>query len=211
MLTFNRILLVSAHPDDALFGAGGTIARLKRENPSCSIWSIYFAPCLEDPHNRDVVKEYLKSSKVFQIEKNILKNMARDGYIENHRQEVRDILWKIKEEFKPEIVLCPSPHDFHQDHNAIAECCLTIFRGTSTILGYEVPRSTTQYFNPIFYVIVTDEDVAIKIKAMKQYKSQRQCRAELFNSEAIKSFLSMHGIQARTTWAEVFEVLWGRI
>lgn len=211
MLIFDRILLVSAHPDDTEMSAGGTIARLKRENPNCKIWHIFFCPCLEDPKNVGCIEEHERAFQVLGIEKDINIDVPRNGWLESHMQEVRDTLWDIKEEFHPDLVLCPSPHDFHQDHNAVTKCCETIFRFESTILGYEVPRSTMPDFVPNLYIILSCDDVCTKIKAIEQYERQFKTRPESFDLEKLKSYLTMRGMQANTLWAEAFEVLWGRL
>lgn len=211
MLNPKRILLVSAHPDDAVIGAGGTIARFKRENPDCVVWSIYFVPCTEDPRNCNVPQEYKACSKVLGIDRDIEYKMPRDGYLENHKQKVRDILWKLRNLFKPDLVLCPSTHDFHQDHKGLAECCQTIFRDTSTIFAYEVMRSVMPTFQPTLYIMLQEEDTSKKWNAIAQYKSQFEIRGNVFNVECIKANLILRGSQANTTWAECFEVLWGRL
>lgn len=211
MVTFKRILLVSAHPDDAEMGAGGTIARLKRQNPKCKIWHVFFCPCLEDPKNVGCIEEHKKAQEVLETDRDINMNMPRNGYLEVHIQEVRDILWKLGEEFKPDLVLCPSSHDFHQDHKTVTECCRTIFRFESTILGYEVPRSTTQNFVPHIYVTLTADDVIQKLIAIGQYEHQFETRPETFDIGILKSYIMMRGMQANTLYAEAFEILWGRV
>lgn len=211
MLKFDRILLVSAHPDDTEMGAGGTIARLKRENSNCKIWHIFFCPCLEDLKNIGCIEEHSEAMIILGIEKDININMPRSGYLESHMQEVRDILWKLKNEFHPDLVLCPSLCDFHQDHNAVTKCCETIFRFESTILGYEIPRSTKPDFVPNLYIMLSRDDICTKLKAIEQYKHQFETRPETFNLDKLKAHLIMRGMQANTLWAEAFEVLWGRI
>jgi len=131
--------------------------------------------------------------------------------LEEYKQEVRDILYKLREEYKPDLVLCPSIHDLHQDHRTVAECCLTIFRDTSTILGFEVLRSVGPKFTPNLYVILTHLDVERKIEVVKCYKSQLKGRPYFFTVENFLAHMKMRGIQARADWAEAYELLWGRI
>lgn len=204
-----RALLVSPHPDDVEIGAGGTIARLKRSG--WTVWEIYFCPCWEDPKNVGHLEDHRKVVAALGIDNLIELKFPRDGYLETHKQEVRDILWKLKKKFKPTLVLCPSPHEFHQDHAVVAKCCQTIFRDTSTILGYEIGRSNLPDFKPNCFIILTEEDVQTKLKALLLYKSQLKNRAYFFNSKVFESTLIVRGAMAKTKWAEAFELLWGRI
>jgi LmbE family N-acetylglucosaminyl deacetylase len=210
MLTFKRVLLVSAHPDDAEISAGGTIVRLKRENSKCKIWNIYFASCMEDPKNTGALEEHKKACDIFKIENDVGYDIPRRE-LEISKQKVRDILWKIKEVYKPDLVLCPSPHDYHQDHKVVAECCMTIFRDSATILGFEVPRSVMPEFVPNLYVILSADDVMEKLHAIEQYESQFKSRPHTFDFEKFKSYMAMRGTQTNTSWAETFEVLVGRV
>jgi LmbE family N-acetylglucosaminyl deacetylase len=209
-MKFDRILLVSAHPDDSEIGAGGTVARLKRENPECKIWYVFFAPCLEDPLNTKIIDEHKMACNLLQIENSIEYNMPRDGYLETHKQEIRDILWKLKEDFKPDLVFCPSSNDLHQDHRAVAECCLTIFQRSSIILGYEV-MSVSSDFKPTLYITLEDTDVTIKLIVLGCFNSQKKRTPILFACQSLVSPLRMRGNQVKAKWAEAFEFMRGCI
>jgi len=203
-----RVLLVSPHPDDGEVGCGGTISRLR--TPQNEIWEIYFCPCTEDPKNKGHLEDHRRAVEVLGIDKLIEKKFWRHS-LELLKQEVRDILYKLKEEFKPDLVLCPTPHDFHQDHKAVAECCMTIFRDSSTILGYEILRSVMSDFRPNLYVTLTHLDVEKKLETIKCYKSQIKHRSYYFTPKFIEAQLRVRGAQVKAEWAEAFELLWGRI
>lgn len=205
-----RILLVSAHPDDAEISCGATIVRIKREYPNVLIRSVYFAPCDEDPKNEGHLEDHRKVIKHLKIDRLQEFKFSRD-ILENFKQNIRDILFTIREDFQPNFVFCPSPHDFHQDHRTVAECSLTIFRDTSTIFGYEVLRSVTPDFKPNLYIIVSFKDVSMKVKTIKLYKSQLKNRPYFFSPEIFAAQLSMRGVQVKSKWAEAYELLWGRI
>lgn len=205
----NRILLVSAHPDDAETSSGGTIVRFKRENVNVTVWSVYFAPCNEDIKNEGHIEQHKQVCKKLKIDNLIQFNYKRDT-LELYKQEIRNDLYEIREHFKPDLVFCPSLSDMHQDHKAVAECCLTIFRDTSSIFGYEVLRSVGSNFKPNVYVILETEDVLKKMEAIKLYKSQIKNRPYFFSEEAFHAQMIMRGVQAKTLWAESFELIRGR-
>lgn len=202
-----KILLVSAHPDDAEISCGGTISRLRI--PENEIWSIYFCPCTEDSKNKGHLEDHQKACELLGIDRLIAKEFLVNR-LEEYKQKVRDILYKLREEYKPDLVLCPSIHDLHQDHKTVSECCLTIFRDTSSILGFEVLRSVGPKFTPNLYVLLTRLDVKRKIEAIKCYKSQLKARPYFFTVENFLAQMKMRGVQAKSDWAEAYELMWGR-
>jgi len=204
-----RILLVSPHPDDAEIGCAGTVIKLKEMRKDTRIWAIYFCPCGEDPKNKGNLEEWRAAMDVLGVEKKIEGNFPRD-VLEYRMQEVRDCLWKIKQEFKPDIIFCPPLGDLHQDHRAVANCCLTIFRDSSTILGYEIPRSAGK-FSPNLFVTLTDEQVHSKMTVLEKWVSQFKARPNFFNWGAFFSTLRLRGLYVGTRHAEAFELIWGRL
>jgi len=87
---------------------------------------------------------------------------------------------------------------------------MTIFRDTSTILAYEIIRSRMPNFKPNYFIILTEDDVEAKLKALSLYKSQLKGRSYFFSLKVFKSFMMIRGVMAKTKWAEAFELLWGR-
>lgn len=206
-----KVLLCEAHPDDATISAGGTVLRMKREHPDWQIKLIYLCPCAEDPLNEGNIEEHKKVCKMLGVDEIIDYNYPRDSYLENHMQEIRNILWRIRELYQPDLILCPSIHEFHQDHRAVADCCLTIFRDTSTILGFEVLRSSNPDFKPNMLVRLDSDVVIRKMDIIDTYKSQYLARPYFFKKDILISQMKMRGAQAKAAYAEAFEVMWVRI
>jgi LmbE family N-acetylglucosaminyl deacetylase len=211
MIKLERVLVIEAHPDDATISAGGTIARIRRENPDAQIILTYQCPCLEDPFNDGNLNEHLKNCEILGINRILADDLPRDGYLETHKQEIRNFLHSLKINFNPQLVLCPSIHEFHQDHKTVAECALTIFRDASTILGYEVLRSVNPDFKPNFYVILEQVDVDKKIAGVNCWKSQLKRRPYFFSTDIFMAHMRMRGAMAKTKYAEAFELMWGRV
>jgi len=204
-----KVLIVSAHPDDAETACSGTISRLMNGNNV--IWSVYFSSCTEEgTKNLGHLNDHKKVCRFLGIEK-LIEYDFPENKLENCKQGIRDLLYRIREEFKPDIVFCSTINDFHQDHRAIADCCVTIFRDTSTILGYEVLRSITPDFKPNFFIILSQHDFEKKCKVISMYKSQCKNRSYCFSVEKYAAQMRTRGTQAKTDYAEVFEMVWGRI
>jgi len=199
-----KVLMVSPHADDAEIGCGGLISKLRVDGNV--IWSVYFAPCTEDPLNVDHLEQHREAVKLLGIDKLIEYKYPRN-ILENYKQEIRDILFKINQEFQPFLVLCPSLHDFHQDHQVVADCCLTIFRN-SIILGYESIASCPT-FSPNVYITLSKLNARRKMQVFKCYKSQIQGRPSYFTPDAFLAHLKVRGAQVRVPYAEAYEFVWG--
>jgi len=201
MLFENRkVLLVAAHPDDIESGCGGTIAKYGKSD---TFQSVVFAPCLEDPLNAGILQEFQNAMKVLGVRKTIRHNFPRD-ILEQYNQQIRDILHDLKEKFDPNIVLCPTVNDLHQDHRAIANCCLTIFRDSATLLTYELVRSTVG-FTPNLYIVLSNNDLEKKLKALRCYRTQY--RRVYFKPGIFKALARLRGSQINLEFAEAFEIM----
>jgi len=205
MIDMENILLIEAHPDDFLIGASGTISRLRRENPNCNIWSIYFSPCNEDSNNIGNLKEHKKSCDILGVDHIICNNFPRN-LLENRKNEIRDILYSVKEKYNPDMVITHSKNDWHNDHVAVAEASLNAFRNSALCLCYESP-SVSPSFTPNMYISLTQEDVDSKLKALNCWESQKRCRPYFFSIDRFKAKLISRGTEVRESYSEAFEVI----
>lgn len=203
-----KVLVIDAHPDDGESAAGGSITRFIREGHIVS--TVYFAPCNEDPLNKGHLSDHERVCKKLGIAEVIEYRYPRDR-LEEHKQDIRNDMWILREKIKPDLVLCPSIHDFHQDHRTIAECCITIFRDSSTVIAYEILRSSTPDFKPNYFIILKPEDVKKKLDALDLYLTQAKVRPYATSRAKYEAQTRMRGVQVKTDFAEAFELVWGRL
>ena len=201
MFRNKRILLVAAHPDDIESGCGGTVSKYRECGNT--VKAVMFAPCLEDPLNAGILQEFRAAMRDLGVEEAIENSFPRN-ILEQSRQQIRNILYNLKVSFDPQVVFCPPLNDLHQDHRNVAECCLTIFRDSATLLAYEIVRSTVN-FNPNLYIQLSKEEMKRKLAVLRHYKTQSRrfyFKPEIFTAQAI-----IRGSQIQTRYAEAFEVM----
>ena len=200
-ITFKNLLFIGPHPDDVEMGCGGTISKYSQDT---HIIYLILSPCLEDPRNKNILKEAEKAIGCLGLSKEnmIVKNLPRRTFHEQ-RREIRDILISTRDKYKPDMVFCPSLNDIHQDHSVTAEETLRLFRNIG-VIAYENPRSSIR-FEPNLYVELSEEHTRNKIKALMCYKSQYD--RYYFKPSVIRSFPLMRGSQCGVKYAEAFEVL----
>src|SRR5262249_29288886 len=137
----SRVLVLSAHTDDAELGCGGTIARLLSNGTEVSV--VAFSTAQESlpmgsPPDR-LRCELLKAMNMLGVEP---KRAFVYGYpvrrLSHHRQEVLEELVKLKRQLEPEVVFVTASTDVHQDHQVLYGEAVRAFRDI-TVWGYELP------------------------------------------------------------------------
>jgi len=130
-----RALVVTAHPDDAEFGAAGTIAKLVRDG--CEVTYVIVTNGNKGSGDRTMTPERLA-----RIREDEQRNAARtlgverveflgyaDGEVDDTRALRRDVSREIRR-FRPDLVICQSPSRSynlgasHRDHRIVGGVAL---------------------------------------------------------------------------------------
>ncbi len=206
MHTFERVLVLAPHTDDAEFGCGGTIARLVESG--VRICCVAFSAAEESvPPGlpKDVLRtEMRKAMAALGVSESSLEILSYPvRHFPQHRQDILEDLVRFGRETNPDLVLVPSTHDTHQDHSVIAEEGFRAFKRT-TILGYEVPWNNLTFVTNCF-VSLDVRHVEKKLLALKCYYSQ--LGRDYIDEDFIRSLLRTRGGQMGGMYAEAFEVV----
>ena len=130
-----RALVVTAHPDDAEFGAAGTIAKLVREG--CAVSYVVVTSGNKGTGDRSMTPERLA-----RIREDEQRNAARtlgvervhflgyeDGEVEDTRELRREVSREIRR-FRPDLMICQNPNRTynlgasHRDHRIVGGVAL---------------------------------------------------------------------------------------
>jgi LmbE family N-acetylglucosaminyl deacetylase len=186
-----RVLVVSAHPDDAEIGAGGTIARLVAERPDAEVtWMVLAAP---DPVRADEARasaERLLDGVVHRV----IVGSLRDGYLPYLGAVAKDALMAAQA-VDPDLVLGPRRDDAHQDHRLVAELLPQVFR-RATILEYEVPKWDGDLGQANLYVPVSAAEAAAKVAHVAAAFVSQQGH-DWFTPVTFQAILRLRGIECR--------------
>jgi LmbE family N-acetylglucosaminyl deacetylase len=204
--TIKKALVLAPHTDDGELGCGGTIAKLIEQG--IEVYYIAFSACEQSvlPHFppdilitevKEATKELgIKSENLFLLQYNV-------RTFNSNRQHILDDLIRFRKELNPDVVFIPSLNDIHQDHATIAEEAVRAFKFTN-ILSYEMPWNNFT-FTTTHFVLLGEDHIKTKIKALKKYKSQ--AHRPYANEEFIWSLARTRGVQIGQQYAEVFEVI----
>lgn len=207
-MTFQRVLVLSPHTDDAELGCGATIARMVEEHVEVHVAVFSTAeeslPPGSDPDT--LRREFLKAMPTLGVPTSNLTifeyPVRRLSYF---RQEVLEELVRLRQALNPDLVLLPSGNDAHQDHQVLYAEGIRAFRNTS-ILGYELPWNHITFSAQAFFILQR-RHLDLKWEALQAYKSQMELRRPYFSQEFIDSLARVRGTQVKAEYAEAYEVL----
>ena len=191
-----NVLVISPHPDDGLFGCGGTIRKLKEQGSTINYAILSWKGQGFDRH------EIVKSLREIGVDR-IFRFDFPVRELPNHRNEIRDKLIEIREEIKPDLVFVHNSFDKHQDHEIVSREGYRAFR-EGNLLGYMLPWNLKDSRVDLFYEL-TKEHIDKKIKALGVLESQSW--REYYKPEKILAGAVISGLCRRKDYAESFEVL----
>jgi LmbE family N-acetylglucosaminyl deacetylase len=199
-----RVLVLAPHTDDGELGCGGSIVRFIEEGKE--IFYVAFASVGRDIEGDENVlkRECERATTTLGIPKSnlILLDYPIREFL-SYRQKILDEMINFLKLIKPDIVLLPSIHDTHQDHQVIAQEGFRAFKKI-TCLGYELPWNNLTFTTQCF-VKLEERHIQKKIEAISYYESQRN--REYVSPEFIKSLARTRGVQIGVKYAEVFEIV----
>lgn len=188
-----NILAVGAHPDDIDFTSGGTVALLTAQGFSVTYCLVTNGQAGGFDRNKSrsqltVIRrdEQERAAKLLGVEESVHLDLP-DGLIEP-TIDLRRSLTRVIRQFKPEIVICPSPrynldnvHFLHPDHLAVGVASLSAVYPDSRNyfafpeLGLE-PHTVNEVWihedpNPDFFVDISSV-LDQKLKALSEHSSQ---------------------------------------
>lgn len=204
-----RTLILSPHTDDAELGCGGLITWLiEKQYPL--LWIVFSTA--EESLPVGLPKNTLKNEFLSVIsglgldEKSYQIFNYQVRKLHYYRQEILENLIRIRDDFRPQLVVGPSLNDIHQDHQTVANEMIRAFKTTASIICYELPWNHIR-FNTQLFVTLQRENVRKKYQMLANYRSQLIQNKTYFSKEFIFGLAKIRGVQCSAEYAEAFEVI----
>ena len=197
-----KILFLEAHSDDIALSCSGTLFKHKAERDK--IYFVSVSDCNDLPRNKELPREVKNVMECFNPDRELrlgLKNTKLDT--SRSRERIRGALETLRDKICFDMVYTHWLGDIHQDHRAVAEETIKVFRH-SRILMYENVHSTP-HFNPNYYVELRETEVKKKLSIIKMFKSQS--KLYYASQKVIKNRLESRGIEVKKEYAEAF-IVW---
>ncbi len=222
-------LVVAAHPDDEVLGAGATIYRLTQKGEKVSVCILcgnaearaFHAEDSELHADMERCMDALGISEVItgsfpNIKMNTVPHLELVQFIENAILKTN-----------ADTVITHHPSDLNNDHVQTSLACQEAVRlfqrregvvSLKELLYMEVPSSTewaldasASMFRPNTYVEVGLEAVEMKLKALSQYKGVMRAYPHPRSAEAVTGLAAYRGAASGCCYAEAFESAMRRI
>ena len=229
MINMNRILILSAHPDDDILGCGGILSKLVEEGKAIKV--IFLAEGTSCRYNYDDIK---KKIVIQEIEKRNNMGIAALEYLGVREHsfynipcgrldaipiiEINKIIEKEINIFKPDTIFTHSEDDANNDHKIVLKSTIMATRPipkqyVKNILSYEVLSSSewhfTSLFQPNYFVKLEEEHIKKKITALEYYETEIKMFPFPRSSKGIKTLAHYRGLQIGVEYSEAFKLIRG--
>lgn len=222
-------LLVVAHPDDEVLGAGATIKKLTDfgHQVDLCIMSADVAARVFRPSDEELNSDLDESNAMLGI------NTKFEGAFPNIKMnnvdhlELVQFIEKAIASSEPDVVITHHPADTNNDHMHTSMACqaaVRLFQRRKDVkplkeLWFMETLSSTEWsvntsmnrFMPNTYVEIGKERIEIKIKALATYRDVMRPYPHPRSEEAIVGLATYRGAESGCDYAEAFECVFRRI
>lgn len=197
------VLVLAPHVDDEAIGCGGTIARITESHVTVHVAAFSTAEISlpEGYDEGDIKAEFFNSCQALGALGSIFNYETRR--LHEARQDILDTMIWLRERWDPDLVICPSLKDAHQDHKVIAEEAARAFWKTN-ILAFESVRKCKEFY-PKVWISLTEEQLYKKLQAIECYHSQSEKPFFPGCNGSVVGLAKVRGFQCGQQYAEAFE------
>lgn len=220
-----KYLLVVAHPDDEVLGAGASMFRWSREGHQIDVAIM----CTEAkarafrPEDKELDEDLNASSDFLGIHRKFEATFPNIEMNTVPHLELVQFIESAIRESEPDIIITHHPADTNNDHLQTSMACqeaVRLFQRRPEVkrvreLWYMEVPSCTEWkinsamvsFNPNCYVEVGKEGVDAKVKALSMYRGVMRPYPHPRSAEFIEGLAAYRGGQWGLMYAEAFEVV----
>jgi len=223
-----NFLIVVAHPDDEVLGAGATMYKLAIEGHTVDvcIMSGQVEARKGRPELNELEHDVESSLKVLGVNNSFKGGFPNIKFNNVNHLDLVQFIEKVIVESQVDVVITHHPADTNNDHlhtSLATQAAIRLFQRNPKVkpikelLFMEVPSSTEwsvnksmNSFNPNLFIEVGIEAVERKIYALSLYRGVMRPYPHPRSDEFIKGLAAYRGGQSGTIYAEAFESVFRR-
>lgn len=219
-------LVVVAHPDDEVLGAGATIKKLINDGNKVAVAIMVSHASARKDLSSTLSFDEEKALSIIGVEKTYHANFPNIKMNTVPHLELVKFVEKCIEDWNAEAIITHHPSDTNNDHvmtSYAVQAAAHLFQRRERILSlkellYMEVNSSTEWsfdtsanrFTPNYFVEIGMEGVDIKIKALSVYKGVMRPYPHPRSIEALKALATYRGAQSGCNFAEAFECAFKR-
>jgi LmbE family N-acetylglucosaminyl deacetylase len=192
------VVALGAHPDDIEIAAGGLLLSLAQASPAVRVHYVLLTGSADrQAEARAAAAAFLPGAEL-----TFALHDLPDGRLPAHWGTVKERLHEAAATLEPDLLLCPSASDAHQDHGLVAELVPTVFRG-GLVLQYEIPKWDGDLGRPNVYVPLTPETARRKVELLHASYPSQKARA-WWDDEVFLGLARLRGMECKARYAEAY-------
>lgn len=219
-------LLVVAHPDDEVLGAGASIRKLIQQGHKVALCIMVGKAAARANLSDTLQDDEARALKMLGVEKTYHADFPNIKMNTVAHLDLVQFIEKCIEDFSAEAIITHHPSDTNDDHRVTshaAQAACRLFQRRDNIpalrrfMYMEVLSSTEWSFDPNadrfapnYFVEVGREGVEAKLRALAEYKGVMRAYPHPRSPEAIEGLAAYRGAQAGCNYAEAFECVFWR-
>ena len=219
-------LVVVAHPDDEVLGAGATIHKLIAEGNKVAVAIMVSQAAARINLSSSLSEDEREALSIIGVEKTYHADFPNIKMNTVPHLELVQFVETCIEDWKADAIVTHQPADRNNDHvqtSFAVQAASRLFQrrdyipALKELLYMEVPSSTewsfdtsANRFSPNYFVEIGKEGVELKIKALQAYKGVMRPYPHPRSNEALEGLAPYRGVQAGCFYAEAFECAFKR-
>lgn len=219
-------LVVVAHPDDEVLGAGATIYKLIQEGHKVAVATMANHAAARVNISDTLVQDQEESMKILGVNKLYTANFPNIKMNTVPHLELVQFIEKCIEDFNAEIIITHHPSDTNNDHvmtSYAVQAASRLFQRKKNILPlkgliYMEVLSSTEWsfdssanrFIPNYFIEIGLDGLDKKLEALSKYIGVMREYPHPRSEESLKGLAVYRGCQAGCNYAEAFECVFMR-
>jgi len=215
-----KILIIAAHPDDEILGAGGAILKHIKRRDNVSFLILGDGETSRDK-GADIEKRRRQAERLAAVlgVKNLFIDILPDNKFDSlPLLEIVKKIERVINDVRPQVVYTHCPTDLNIDHRITFEAVLAACRPkpgfcVRKILAFEVLSSTewqikdaAHSFCPTEYIDISDV-IEIKLNILQIYKDELLPYPNSRSLEGVRILAQYRGMEVGYKYAEAFQLI----
>lgn len=220
-------LVVVAHPDDEVLGAGATIHKLINEGHNVAVAIMVSQATARKDLSETLTEDEIKALSIIGVEKTYHADFPNIKMNTVPHLEIVQFIEKSIEDWNADAIITHHPADTNIDHietSRAVQAAVRLFQRRENFLPFkqllymEVLSSTewsldtsANRFLANYFVEIGRDGVEAKIRALSAYKGVMRPYPHPRSREALEGLAAYRGAQAGCNYAEAFECAFIRV